>query len=85
LDIGRLMQKRARIMGSTIRVRTPDQKGEIAARLLKEVWPLLPAKGPIRPLVDSTYPLEQAAKAHARLESGEHIGKIVLVTRSAGV
>jgi putative PIG3 family NAD(P)H quinone oxidoreductase len=85
LDIGRLMQKRARIMGSSMRVRTPDQKGEIAARLLNEVWPLLPAKGPIRPLVDSTYPLEQAAKAHARLESGEHIGKIVLVTRSAGV
>lgn len=79
LSLLRLMQKRARIIGSTMRARTAAQKGEIAARLLRDVWPLLPAKNPIRPIVDSTFPLRDAALAHARLEGGEHIGKIVLV------
>ncbi len=79
LDISRLMKKRASVLGSTMRVRTPDQKGEIARRLLQEVWPKLPAKNPIRPLIDSTFSLRDAARAHERLESGQHIGKIVLV------
>jgi putative PIG3 family NAD(P)H quinone oxidoreductase len=78
LDIGKLMTKRARVMGSTMRARTPGQKGEVAERLLKEVWPLLPAKKFIRPVIDSTYPLAEAWRAHERMESGEHIGKIVL-------
>lgn len=80
LDLGELMMKRGRIMGSTMRIRTPEQKGEIARRLLTDVWPLLPAKQPIWPIVDSTFPLADAARAHERLESGVHIGKIVLVT-----
>jgi NADPH:quinone reductase-like Zn-dependent oxidoreductase len=46
---------------------------------LREVWPLLPPKNPIRPIIDSTFPLADAARAHERMESGEHIGKIVLV------
>lgn len=79
LDIAKLMMKRARIMGSTMRVRTPAQKGEIAARLLREVWPLLPPKDVIRPLIDTTFPLRDARLAHLRLESGQHIGKIVLI------
>lgn len=79
LDIARLMTKRARVMGSTMRVRTPAQKGEIAARLLREVWPLLPPKDPIRPVIDTTFALRDARLAHERLESGQHIGKIVLV------
>ncbi|HLH04131.1 MAG TPA: NAD(P)H-quinone oxidoreductase [Bryobacteraceae bacterium] len=78
LDIGRLMMKRARIMGSTMRARTPSQKGEVAARLLKQVWPLLPSKTVIRPAIDRVYPLQEAWRAHERMESGEHIGKIVL-------
>jgi NADPH:quinone reductase len=80
LDVGKLMQKRARVLGSTMRVRTAEEKGEIAERLLREVWPLLPAKDPIRPVIDSTFPLADARLAHARMESSEHIGKIVLVT-----
>ncbi|MBV9268474.1 MAG: NAD(P)H-quinone oxidoreductase [Acidobacteriaceae bacterium] len=80
LDLGRLMQKRARVMGSTMRVRTPLQKGEIARALLENIWPLLPAKNPFRPVVDSTFPLAQASLAHRHLEEGGHIGKIVLVT-----
>ena len=63
-----------------MRARTADEKGDIAQQLLREVWPLLPAKNPIRPVIDSTFPLADARLAHARMETGEHIGKIVLAT-----
>jgi NADPH2:quinone reductase len=79
LDIGKLMAKRGRIMGSTLRSRTPEEKGEIARRLLRDVWPMLPSKDAIRPIIDSTFPLADARLAHQRMESGRHIGKIVLV------
>ena len=79
LDIGKLMAKRARVMGSTLRSRTPEEKGEIARRLLQDVWPMLPSKDVIRPVIDSTFPLTDAPLAHERMESGKHIGKIVLV------
>jgi len=62
-----------------MRARTPEQKGEIAERLKREVWPLLPGKNGIRPVIDSTFPLTEAWRAHERMQSGEHIGKIVLV------
>jgi NADPH:quinone reductase len=78
LDIGKLMAKRARILASHMRARTPAQKGEVARRLRAEIWPLLPAKNPIRPVIDTTFPLRDARLAHERMESGEHIGKIVL-------
>ena len=78
LNLSHLMRKRARIMASMMRARTPQQKGEVAKRLLTDVWPLLPLKNIIRPIVDTTFPLEDAARAHARMESGENIGKIIL-------
>ncbi len=78
LDIGKLMRKRCRIIGSTMRARSAREKGAVAQRLLKDVWPALPAKNPIRPVIDSVFPFAEAAQAHARMESGEHIGKIVL-------
>lgn len=78
INLAVLMRKRARVMGSTMRVRTPEQKGEIRDRLLREVWPLLPYKNPIRAAIDRVYPLREASVAHERLESGHHIGKIVL-------
>ena len=78
LDIGNLMQRRAAVMGSALRGRTAQQKGEIARKLMEYVWPLLPARDPIRPVVDSVFKLEDAAAAHRRLESSQHIGKIVL-------
>jgi putative PIG3 family NAD(P)H quinone oxidoreductase len=81
LDIGKLMHKRGRVMGSTLRIRTPEEKGEVARRLLRDVWPLLPAKNVIRAIIDSTFPLTDARLAHERMESGKHIGKIVLVVR----
>jgi putative PIG3 family NAD(P)H quinone oxidoreductase len=79
LDLLQLMLKRARIIGSTMRARTPEQKGMVAQALLKNVWPLLPAKTTVRPIIDSTFPLQEAWRAHERLESGEHTGKIVLI------
>jgi putative PIG3 family NAD(P)H quinone oxidoreductase len=78
-DLGTLLMKRGTIMGSSLRARTPAQKAAIARALLERVWPLLPARTVIRPLVDAVFPFEQAAAAHARLEASAHIGKIVLV------
>ena len=80
LDIGKLLYKRATLLGSSLRPRSIEQKGEIAQELREHVWPLLPARNPIRPVIDSTFPLERAGEAHERLESSAHIGKIVLVT-----
>jgi NADPH2:quinone reductase len=79
LDIAKLMKKRGQIMGSTMRARTAVQKGAVGRRLLRDIWPLLPAKMPIRPVIDSTFPLFETFRAHIRMESGEHIGKIVLI------
>jgi putative PIG3 family NAD(P)H quinone oxidoreductase len=81
LDIGKLMAKRLRILASTMRVRTAAAKGAVAQSLLKNIWPLLPAKTAIRPVIDSVFPLADARLAHERLESGKHIGKIILENR----
>jgi len=78
LDIGKVMSKRLRILGSTMRARTVAAKGEVAQALLKNIWPLLPAKTAIRPFIDSVFPLADARLAHERLESGNHVGKIIL-------
>ncbi|MFQ5959665.1 MAG: NAD(P)H-quinone oxidoreductase, partial [Alphaproteobacteria bacterium] len=77
LDFLPLMLKRITVTGSTLRPRSIEEKGAIAAELRAEVWPLLDA-GTIAPVIDSTYPLAEAAEAHRRMESGAHIGKIVL-------
>ena len=74
-----VMAKRLTITGSTLRPRTPQEKGAIAAALEREVWPLL-AAGRIRPVVARTLPLGDAADAHRALENGEVIGKVVLLT-----
>lgn len=80
IDLMTVMQKRLTVTGSTLRARTVDQKGAIARALRERVWPLIEA-GRVRPLVHATFPLEQAADAHRLMESGVHIGKIVLVAR----
>ncbi len=79
LNIVKMMQKRLTITGSTLRPRSPVEKGQIAAELKAKVWPLL-ASGRIKPIVYKTFPLAEASKAHALMESSEHIGKIVLTT-----
>lgn len=78
LPIQKLMRTRGSIIASTLRARTPSEKGAIAERLLQQIWPMLPSKKFIRPLIDRVFPLAEAAKAHERMDSGVHIGKIVL-------
>ena len=77
IPLGLLMVKRLVLTGSTLRPRTVAQKGAIAAALEREVWPLL-AEGSVRPVVHATFALDEAAEAHALMESSAHIGKIVL-------
>ncbi len=72
-----IMQKRITLTGSTLRARSVADKGAIADALRENVWPLFEA-GKIKPLVHATFPLAEAAGAHALMESSEHIGKIVL-------
>jgi NADPH:quinone reductase len=77
INLVRMLRQRLTIIGSTLRSRTVDEKGAIAAAVEKSVWPLVEA-GKIRPIVYATFPLRQAAEAHRLMESGSHIGKIVL-------
>jgi NADPH2:quinone reductase len=72
-----VMRRRLTITGSTLRPRTPAEKGSIAAALESRVWPLI-ASGAVRPVIHATFPLERAADAHRMMEASEHIGKIVL-------
>jgi putative PIG3 family NAD(P)H quinone oxidoreductase len=73
-----IMRKRLTYTGSTLRPRSIAQKGEIAAELRAKVWPLLDA-GKVRPVIHATFPLADAAKAHALMEADTHVGKIMLV------
>jgi NADPH2:quinone reductase len=77
IDLGRVMRRRLTITGSTLRIRSVAEKGELARDLEASVWPLL-AAGRVSPLIDCTFPLTDAAAAHRRIESSDHIGKIVL-------
>jgi NADPH2:quinone reductase len=77
VDFRRLMLKRLTHTGSTLRARPVPEKAAIARAIETKVWPLV-AAGRIRPVIDSTFPLNEAAAAHARMESSLHIGKIVL-------
>jgi NADPH2:quinone reductase len=77
VDFRRLMLKRLTHTGSTLRARSIADKGAIARGVEGHVLPLI-AAGKVRPVIDSTYPLAQAAAAHSRMESSAHIGKIVL-------
>jgi NADPH2:quinone reductase len=78
-DLRQLTRKRLTHTGSTLRPQSVSQKAAIARELEQRVLPLL-ADGRAKPVIDSVFPLQHAARAHERLESGEHIGKIVLET-----
>ena len=77
INLGHVLMRRLTLTGSTLRPRSVAQKGAIAAALRREVWPLLEA-GTVRPVIDRTFPLADAAKAHAVMEESSHIGKLVL-------
>ncbi|MGC8521698.1 MAG: NAD(P)H-quinone oxidoreductase [Steroidobacteraceae bacterium] len=78
IDLAQVMGKRLMIGGSTLRPQTVERKGEIAAALRRTVWPLIESKS-LRPPIHARFALAEAAQAHALMESGGHIGKIVLV------
>lgn len=78
VDLMRVMLKRLTLTGSTLRIRTAEVKAGIARAVEERLLPML-ADGRIRVPIDSTYPLREAGAAHARMETSQHIGKIVLV------
>ena len=77
VDFSDVLRRRLLITGSTLRPRPIVFKGAIAARLRDKVWPLL-ATGKVKPVIHATFPLADAAKAHALMESSTHVGKIML-------
>ncbi len=79
LNLMPVMLKRLTLTGSTLRPQSVASKARIAAAIEQDLWPLL-ASGAIKPVVDSTFALAEAATAHRRMESGVHIGKIMLLT-----
>jgi putative PIG3 family NAD(P)H quinone oxidoreductase len=79
-DILPIMMKRLTVTGSTLRPRSVAEKAAIAASLLEKVWPLL-AAGKIKPVIHATFPIAEASKAHALMETSQHIGKIMLAVK----
>jgi putative PIG3 family NAD(P)H quinone oxidoreductase len=77
IPIWKIMQKRLTLTGSTLRGRSAEFKALVADELARTVWPHV-AAGRLRPVIDRVFPLSEAAAAHARMEGGEHVGKIVL-------
>jgi NADPH2:quinone reductase len=78
IDVARLMVRRLTLAGSTLRPRHPDEKARLARAVEEHVWPWL-ASGAVKPVIDRSFPLAEAAAAHAHLESGYHVGKVMLV------
>jgi putative PIG3 family NAD(P)H quinone oxidoreductase len=77
LPIMKIMQKRLIITGSTLRPRSADEKARLAGEIERVVWPWI-AAGAVRPIIDKVFPLAEAAAAHAWLEGGAHVGKVML-------
>jgi NADPH:quinone reductase-like Zn-dependent oxidoreductase len=78
LDLGRLLPKRGTLYAASLRSRPVQQKAAICRAIGERVWPLF-ADRTLKPVPYETYPLADAAAAHARMESGEHTGKIILL------
>ncbi|MEM7398460.1 MAG: NAD(P)H-quinone oxidoreductase [Pseudomonadota bacterium] len=79
VDLMRLMMRRLTLTGSTLRAQTDETKAKIAATIEERVWPLVEA-GKYKPVIDSTFPLTDAAEAHKRIDDPAHIGKVMLTT-----
>ncbi len=78
LDLGALMAKRGSVSGTTLRARPAPDKARIVKGVRNQVWPLVDA-GAIRPIIDRTIPMAEAAEAHRLMESSDHLGKILLL------
>jgi len=77
LPIGKMMQKRVVITGSTLRPRSPEEKARLAGEVERVVWPWIEA-GQVKAIINRTFPLAEAGAAHAYLEAGDLVGKLVL-------
>ncbi len=77
VPIWALMAKRAVVTGSTLRARSADEKARLVAEVERRIWPWV-ASGLVRPPIDRTFPLAAAAQAHACMEGGDYVGKLVL-------
>jgi putative PIG3 family NAD(P)H quinone oxidoreductase len=77
LDLGALMAKRGAVHSTTLRGRPPEQKAAICAAVAEDLWPLVES-GAVRAVVDSVFPMDHAADAHRRVESSQHMGKVLL-------
>lgn len=78
VDLSRVMRRRLVLTGSTLRGRPAEEKRRLARAVENGLWPWI-EDGRVRPVTDTVFPLDQAAAAHARMESGAHVGKVVLV------
>jgi putative PIG3 family NAD(P)H quinone oxidoreductase len=78
IDLGAMLAKRAAVHATALRSRPVDEKGAIVRSVVDNVWPLV-AAGAVRPVVHAELPMSEAAEAHRMLDSGEHVGKILLV------
>ncbi len=78
LDLGQLLKKRAAVVATALRPRPVEEKGAIMNAVRDAVWPLV-TDGRIRPLVAKTFPLDQVQAAHRFFDSGDHVGKILLL------
>lgn len=79
IDLRQLMGKRLKLMGATLRPQSVENKGRIAEALRKKVWPHFGTRKLVPPPIHARFPLSEAWRAHELMESGEHIGKIVLI------
>lgn len=79
LDIGKLLRKRGAVIATSLRARPVEEKAAICAAVVEHVWPLV-ADGSVKPVVDTTMPLEKAGEAHRLMEESGHVGKIVLTS-----
>lgn len=80
INIFAIMRKQLRLSGSTMKARSFEEKARLANDIRSHIWPLIES-GVVKPAIDTVWPLAEAAKAHKHMESGGHIGKIVLKTR----
>lgn len=80
IDLMRLMMRRLTLTGSTLRAQSPEGKARMAKSIEEHIWPLI-VTGKFKPVMDSTFKLEDAGKAHARIDDPGHVGKIVLITQ----
>ncbi|MFE0776655.1 NAD(P)H-quinone oxidoreductase [Streptomyces sp. NPDC058861] len=78
LDLAEIVFKRASVHGTTLRTRSKEDKAEIVARVRENVWPMIES-GAVKPIVDRTLPMAEAAEGHRLMEAGGHLGKILLV------